>query len=48
MQSFKSLLADTQNFGRTDGRTRTDARTRVTLNAPPPLLEWWGHKLDNI
>ena len=26
----------------TDGRT--DARTGVTLNAPPPFFEWRGHK----
>ena len=31
----------------TDARTeeaRTDARTGVTLYAPPPFFEWRGHK----
>jgi len=36
MQSFKSYWADT--------KFRTDARTGVTLNAPPPFFEWRGHK----
>ena len=33
----------------TDGRThgRTDARTGVTLYAPPPFFEWRGHKNQN-
>ena len=35
---FKSYWADTKFWLRTDGRTG------VTLNAPPPFFEWRGHK----
>ena len=44
---FQKLLSGHQIL-MTDGRThgRTNARTGVTLNAPPPFFEWRGHKKD--
>jgi len=41
--SLSKVIEWTPNFanGQTDGRT--NARTGVTLNAPPPFFEWWGH-----
>ena len=38
---FQKLLSGHQILI-TDGRT--DERTGVTLNAPPPFFEWRGHK----
>jgi len=38
--SLSKVIERTPNFD--DGQT--DGRTGVTLNAPPPFFEWWGHK----
>jgi len=45
---FQKLLSGHHSLI-TDGRThgRTNARTGVTLNAPPPFFEWRGHKKHN-
>jgi len=37
--SLSKVIKRTPNFD----NGRTDGRTGVTLNAPPPFFEWWGH-----